>query len=102
MSIRFKKATLTRRYKGFFEYLISYDYEAAMKNRYTVLILIGSEATIIGRELRLPIVRILIEEYEREANLFVANPPPKYSNKPIWMADVLRRILKTIRWGYGK
>lgn len=55
------------RARGVFPYLVTYDYSAGKRNRYTVFILTADDPITIGRELPLRDVRRLIEAYETAA-----------------------------------
>lgn len=63
--IRLKK-TKAFVYNKHANFLVSYDHMSGKKDRYTVLILTSGEPIVIGRELDLPYIRKLIEEYNEE------------------------------------
>ncbi len=58
------KNTPDKFYQGHAKYVVSYDHAAGRDDRYHVWLLNSGDPVTIGRELDLPIVRGLIEEYE--------------------------------------
>lgn len=83
-----KKIRLSRskdkRYRGIFEYLIIYNYNAGKPSRYDVLVLNSDDPVIIGRELPRDCLRSLIKDYEKEA-----------AKLPCWIG--LREDVKSVK-----
>lgn len=53
-----------QRYHGFANYLVSYDYMAGKRDRYTTIVLCADNALVIGRQLTLGQTKSLIADYE--------------------------------------
>lgn len=71
MSVKALLPQKAYRVQGLFKYLITYDYMAGRKNRYTTFVLTDGDPVVLGRELSLKASKAQVQWFEKASAEFL-------------------------------